>query len=122
MAGAGAAIRVRAKAGFDEYRRTNDLITENFGVSATPYDGEQLIQLEPALKPGLGGAWHYEGDCHLRPDKLLTEMRKRLESRGVQIVESLPVDQFHREAGRAKQFPAMDERLKQINLLSPPVR
>ncbi len=53
--------------GFERYRNTERLLREEFGVAATPYDGQQLVELEPALKPGLGGAWHYEGDCHLRP-------------------------------------------------------
>ncbi len=88
--------------GFEEFRHANDLITERFGVCAKPYDGKQLVELEPALKSGLGGAWHYECDCHLRPDKLLSEMRSKLESQGVKIVESMSIDQFKREAGIAK--------------------
>jgi len=87
---------------FDEFRHANDLITERFGVCAKPYDGKQLVELEPALKSGLGGAWHYECDCHLRPDKLLSEMRSKLETQGVKIVESMSVDQFKRESGIAK--------------------
>ena len=90
------------KRDFDAYAQTNDLIIKHFGVSATPYDGNQLIELEPALKPGLGGAWHYECDCHLRPDKLLTEMRSRLESRGVTIRESFPVERFVQEGSTAR--------------------
>lgn len=79
---------------FEAHRKTDELLRSNFGVHATPYDGEQLVELEPAIKSGFGGAWHYEGDCHLRPDKLMSAMRRLLESRGVSIVENTSIDQF----------------------------
>lgn len=79
---------------FESFRSTDEMLREHFGVGATPYTGEQLVELEPAIKPGLGGAWHYEDDCHLRPDKLLSAMRRKLEQRGVEFVEQMPVDQF----------------------------
>lgn len=87
---------------FSKYGETESLIREQFGVAATPYDGRQLIELEPAIKPGFGGAWHYEGDCHLRPDKLMSQLREKMEQRGVEIIEDFPVQQFVRETGNAK--------------------
>ena len=87
--------------GFEHYRETEALIREEFGVAATPYTGDQLTTVEPALKPGLGGAWHYEGDCHLRPDKLMTSLRENLESRGTQFLEQTAVERFISENGMA---------------------
>ncbi len=87
---------------FLAYESTDKLLRGRFGVGATPYDGEQLTRLEPAIKPGFGGAWHYEGDCHLRPDKLMDELRAKLEGRGVQIIESMTIDGFVREGRSAK--------------------
>ena len=87
---------------FHAYGQTESLIRENFGVAGTPYDGQQLVELEPAIKPGFGGAWHYEGDCHMRPDKLMSALRERLEQRGVEIVDGFPVDRFIRENGDAR--------------------
>lgn len=87
---------------FSDYGKTDSLLREEFGVAATPYDGKQLVELEPAIKPGFGGAWHYEGDCHMRPDKLLTQLREKMESRGVKFVEDFPVQQFVRENGLAR--------------------
>ncbi len=92
--------------GFNDFRKVNDLIIERFGVAAVPYEEPALLKLEPALKPGLAGAWYYECDCHLRPDKLLSAMRAKLESRGVKIIESMPVDKIIREAGQAKSVSA----------------
>ena len=87
---------------FEAFDETNEFLSDRFGVRATRYNESQLLEKEPALKPGVAGAWHYEGDCHMRPDKLLSEMRKRLESRGTKIVESFSVDGFHREGSVAK--------------------
>jgi D-amino-acid dehydrogenase len=87
---------------FSRYKLTDDLLRNEFGVGATPYPSAELTTLEPALKSGFGGAWHYEDDCHLRPDKLLSAMRARLGANGVQFVEDWTVDEFIRENGRAR--------------------
>lgn len=89
-------------AGFEAYRPTAALIEARFGLRATPYAGDDVLELEPALKPGLGGAWHYEGDCHLRPDVLMASLRRDLEARGVRFVEGDTVEALERgEDGRA---------------------
>ncbi len=71
----------------DHYAETDKLLRERFDMGAVRYDGPALEKLEPALKPGLAGGWHYPGDAHLRPDKLLSEWRGLLESRGAVIHE-----------------------------------
>ena len=47
-----------------------------------------MLELEPALKPGSAGAWHYETDGHLRPDKLMLAWRRVLQDQGVEIREN----------------------------------
>src|SRR5262249_23527123 len=70
-----------------------------FDMGAVRYDGEALEELEPALKPGLAGGWHYPGDAHMRPDKLLTSWRMLLESLGVVIHEQHEFKQLERDGG-----------------------
>src|SRR5207247_4893894 len=43
----------------EHYEQTDRLLRESFGLPATPYHGDALLELEPALKPGLAGGWHY---------------------------------------------------------------
>ncbi|MCA9187182.1 MAG: FAD-dependent oxidoreductase [Pirellulaceae bacterium] len=88
---------------FEHYAGTEQMLRNEFGVGAKPYDGNQLVQLEPALKSGLGGAWHYEEDCHLRPDALMSHMRDQLACRGVQIIEGTELRNFvcHQRRGVA---------------------
>ncbi len=86
---------------FEEYAETNRLMSEEYGVEAKRYDGPQLVELEPALRHGLAGAWHFEGDSHLRPDRLLGEMRRVLEGLAVRIQEHCEFESFVSEGDRA---------------------
>lgn len=72
---------------FEHFAAEDALIREHFGVAARRLDGEALVELEPALKPGLAGAWLYEMDAHLRPDRLLSSWQSILQNKGVTIVE-----------------------------------
>ncbi len=84
--------------GMDHYRHTDQILREHFGLAATPYDGRALTELEPALKSGLAGGWHYQTDGHLRPDKLMTSLRQLLVEREVSIHEHCEFRGFiHRE-------------------------
>lgn len=84
------------------YESVNRITSERYGVAALAWDGKTLAEREPALKPGLAGAWYFDGDSHLRPDKFMAELRRRLEDRGVEIVERVTVRGFVREHGRAR--------------------
>lgn len=84
------------------YAETDRLLRETFGVAADCHDGTSLRNLEPALQPGLAGGWHYRGDAHLRPDRLLHSWRQVLEKRGVVIHENCAAQGFVPKMGRAK--------------------
>lgn len=78
------------------------LVENEFGVAASWYDGQQLVELEPALKPGLTGAFHYEGDTHLRPDRLVAAWKHRLAETGVEVIEQCSLESFAKENGQAR--------------------
>ena len=63
---------------FDNYAKTNELLTREFEEPAVRLEGGALYDLEPALKPGLAGGWHYERDAHLRSDLLMTSWKASL--------------------------------------------
>jgi D-amino-acid dehydrogenase len=85
----------------DHYAETDRLLRENFDLGATRYDGQALIDLEPALKHGLAGGWHYLTDGHLRPDKLLASWRNWLSKNGVAFHENCEFKGFIRHENRA---------------------
>jgi D-amino-acid dehydrogenase len=69
----------------EHYADTDRLLRQTFDLGARRFDGDALVQLEPALNPGLAGAWLYENDAHLRPDKLMSSWQRVLEARGVAV-------------------------------------
>lgn len=91
----------KTPAAMESYSATNDLLSKHFDAAAQRYDGIAVRELEPALKAGLAGAWFYDHDAHLRPDKLMASWRAHLESRGVTIHENCAVQEIRQENGRA---------------------
>ena len=73
---------------FESFSETNDMLTEKFGETATRIEGKDLKDVEPALKDGLAGGWHYLEDAHLRSDLLMSELKRVLLNKGVEILEN----------------------------------
>jgi D-amino-acid dehydrogenase len=92
----------RSAAAMDHYAQTDRLLREAFGLAAKRYEGDDLLRLEPALKPGLAGAWYYSGEAHLRPDKLLSSWRSLLEARGVVVREQCEFQGFDHQGQLAR--------------------
>ncbi len=102
----------RDKHEFEHYRESDRWLRDNFGVAATPLEGsDALTSFEPALKPGLAGAWLYEIDSHLRPDRLMSEMKRILLERGVKIIEKCEVTGFVPAGGRASAVTASGQQI-----------
>ena len=87
---------------FAEYEHTADLVRREFGIQSTRYDGSQLSELEPALRPDLAGGWHFPSDAHLRPDRLMESLASLLRTRGVEIIEGITVERIDVAGGRAQ--------------------
>ncbi len=88
--------------GMAEREKTNRLLSEEFGVTFTRYDGDALLELEPALKPGAAvGGWVCEQDAQVRPETLLASWRRVLEDMGVVVRDGARVVGFVRRGGRA---------------------
>lgn len=85
---------------FDGYKATVDLLKREFDIEAVRYCGEEVKELEPALKSGMAGGWHFPGDAHVRPDRMLAGMKRAIEQRGGVIRENVEVLSLSTEAGR----------------------
>lgn len=84
------------------YESTDRLLTEVFHEPSTRLDGDSVAELEPALKTGLAGGYHYEHDSQLRPDRLLASWRALLESEGVRFIEECALEAFEPASGPAR--------------------
>ncbi|MCI0457014.1 MAG: FAD-dependent oxidoreductase [Gemmataceae bacterium] len=96
------------RAGLEEHAHTARRMHETFGLVSTRYEGDALTELEPALKPGMAGGFHYPGDAHLRPDRLMTSWRRVLERRGVVILDNREVKGLIRDHGRVRALTTSD--------------
>ena len=76
MEDAGLLFAYRSKPELEAYAATDRLLTRGVPLPGPRLDGDELVALEPALKPGLAGGWYYDDDAHLRPDKLMTSWRQ----------------------------------------------
>ncbi|MCA9030757.1 MAG: FAD-dependent oxidoreductase [Planctomycetaceae bacterium] len=85
---------------FDHYGETNELLEKEFGLGAKRLANPELQQLEPALKPNVAGAWLYECDAHLRPDRLMAAWKRALEEQGVTIKERVDWTGLEQSGGR----------------------
>jgi D-amino-acid dehydrogenase len=92
----------RTRHAFEHYAHTDELLRERFGQGARRFDADELTALEPALLPGCAGGYLYEGDAHLRPDRLMSEFHRVLVGLGVEIIENCEVTGFVRENGIAR--------------------
>src|SRR5690606_28946494 len=86
---------------FDDYAATDAWLKHHFNMAAEPFAGKALTDLEPALKPGLAGAWLYRCDAHLRPSRLMSELRRILIQQGVTILEQTEMKSLAGSGDRA---------------------
>jgi D-amino-acid dehydrogenase len=91
----------RAKEALEAYSATDRLMTEAFHCQARRLDPDELVALEPALKPGLAGGWYYHDDAHLRPDKLMRAWHQVLERGGSAIRGHCALTGFQGRNGHA---------------------
>jgi D-amino-acid dehydrogenase len=82
----------QSKDAFDHYAETDHLLRDRFNTPAVRLEHAELVQREPALKPGsVSGGYLYECDAQLRPDRLMTALHARLRQMGVKFVENAEV-------------------------------
>jgi D-amino-acid dehydrogenase len=91
----------RSHEAMEHHVPTIELLRDTFHVEAIRHDGNSLVSLEPALKPGLAGGWHFPRDAQLRPDRLMSSWLHILKARGVEIRERCDITGFLGEAGTA---------------------
>lgn len=94
------------KSALDAYDETNQLLTDLFNESARKLPPAELAEFEPTLVKNLAGAWYFEHDAHLRPDRLMASWRSLLEDRGVLFVENRELEKFDVDSGTVRYATA----------------
>jgi D-amino-acid dehydrogenase len=91
---------LRSEHAMKEFADNDRMLSENFGVSATRIAGEDLPSMDPALKPGLAGAFHYEHDTSVRPDQLNAQWAACANDHGVTFIENCQLNEIKKTKGR----------------------
>ena len=86
--------------GMRKFAETDRLLTDHFGVSARRIEGPELPSFDPALKPGLAGAFHYPGDASVRPDLLNSQWAECLRDKEVRFFEHCELQAIHKSEDR----------------------
>jgi D-amino-acid dehydrogenase len=81
----------RSKKDFNAFAATAELLNREFDIETVSYQGEAVQQFEPALRTGMAGGWHFPGDAHVRPDKLMSGLKSAIRKHGVEIREGTEV-------------------------------
>jgi D-amino-acid dehydrogenase len=74
---------------------------KKFNTPAECLDRDTARKLEPSLADDICGVWYYPDTAHLRPERLLSELRRILQDRGAQILDNCPVRSFQSQNGQA---------------------
>jgi D-amino-acid dehydrogenase len=90
--------------GMNAFAKTDQMLEENFGVSAKKLSGEQLVELEPGLRKRLAGAFHYPSDTSLNPELLNKSWVSDLKRRGVEFIEECELQKIEKQNGRVIQI------------------
>lgn len=72
---------------FDHFSKENEL-TASFGQNAKRIPKQELLDKESALREDIAGAWIYNDDAWLRPNELISGLKKVLVERGVEFVNA----------------------------------
>ena len=91
---------LRSGRGMDRFAANDAMLRDEYGVAARRLEGSELPSFDAALRDGLAGAFHYEGDAAVRPDVFLANWSKTLARHGVRFVEHCRVRRV--QSARAK--------------------
>ena len=70
------------------------------GVEARIVDGPGARELEPALNDSIVGGHYYPNDAHLRPERYVDELARRVRELGGVILEGEDISGFERQGDR----------------------
>jgi D-amino-acid dehydrogenase len=82
------------------FGRDDALLSQEFDLKAEFLAPDELVGFEPALREGLAGAWYYEDDSFLQPDKLNSSWASWLGDRGVRFIEDCQLEQIEISDGK----------------------
>lgn len=100
----------RSAKGWNDFHGTDTLLRQ-FGIAAQPLDRKTMLGLVSTLGNRVSGGWLYKQTAHLRPEKLMSGLRRVLLHRGARILENSAVQTFRQAKGHASAIVTEDTEL-----------
>ncbi len=72
------------------------------GVPAEVLDRDAAAKLDPQVTMDIAGAVYFPQDCHLRPERFVAMLERRLENAGARMLWDAPVTAWRRESGKLR--------------------
>ncbi|MHB1560178.1 MAG: NAD(P)/FAD-dependent oxidoreductase [Isosphaeraceae bacterium] len=96
----------------EAFAATDRIMGEFFDAAAQRLGPDEMLAMEPALKPGLAGGWYHHHDAHLRPDRLMKSWHAVLAAGGAELQSDCPLERLEGRNGRATaaQTPRGEQR------------
>jgi D-amino-acid dehydrogenase len=89
----------RTRHALDEEIRTAEL-GRTLGIPAEVLDAGQAAALDPGVRMDIAGAVYFPNDCHLTPDRFVTQLQDRLAGEGTEFIWDTEVTGWRVERGR----------------------
>ena len=89
---------LQTKHGLKKFKHTEKLLAETYDIKAQAIEGDKLDFFDSAFKSGLAGAFLYNQDSSLRPDKLSQSWHQHLIGKGVLFKESCCLNNIRKTA------------------------
>ena len=83
----------------DEEIRTAEL-GRALGIPSEALDAGQVAALDPGIRMDVAGGVYFSQDCHLTPDRFVSQLQDRLTAEGVEFVWDTEVTGWRVEGGR----------------------
>ena len=89
----------RSNGALQEFAESAALLTDEFDITARLIPGSELQNFDAAFSAGLAGAYLYEDDGYVRPDKLNTAWADLLTKQGVSFIDQCRLDSIEKSGG-----------------------
>jgi D-amino-acid dehydrogenase len=94
-----------------DFAETEVELTNRFEINARHIRGEELRDLDAAFRDGLAGAYLYEDDGRVRPDKLNSAWSDQLTRQGVTFIDHCQVDGVEKKGGKVSALDTSQGRM-----------
>jgi D-amino-acid dehydrogenase len=88
----------KSERGFSNFGATAELMANEFGLNSRRIDGKELPLFDSAIKSDLAGAFYFEEEGRVRPDRLVKCWAQMLTDKGVEFIEECCVDSIEKDA------------------------